>query len=139
MVHGNTEPSVYLARAPVDGANLLATEKLRHRITPKRHDNGRVDSGYLPFQVIIAGLDLFRQRVAVIGGTAFDHVGDKDIRPFQVNAAEQLIEELTGRTDEGTPLLIFMEARPLTDKQDTRVWIPFTGNSFCASFAKAAL
>ena len=75
---------------PVPGsARSSLVEKL-----PERADDARLDQLELAEQVVLAGVDLARQRVAVAGRPALQDVRDEDVGARQPDLAEQRVEQL---------------------------------------------
>ena len=73
---------------PMDFADRSAGEKTSHRETPQRDDDLGPDEINLAVQVRRAGRQSIRQRVAVAGGPALDHVGDVHLLAGQVDAGQ---------------------------------------------------
>ena len=85
---------------PVHLADRVLGEEPAQREAPKRDDQLRVDEFDLAQEVLAAGLDLFRQRVAVVGRPALEDVGDVDVGRVQADRGEQFVEELAAGADE---------------------------------------
>ena len=56
-----------------------------------------------------AGLDLGRQRVAVVGRPAFEHVRDEALLAREADLPQQLVEQLAGPAHERLALLVLVE------------------------------
>ena len=82
--------------------------------------------------------DLLRVRVAVARRAAFDNICDPHICAGHASLFEQLIEELSGRADEGSSLLIFTRTRSLADEHDFGAQRPLAGHSLGSRFRKLA-
>ena len=72
-------------------ADLLTPKELRHRVAAQRHDNLGLNCCNLPVKIVVAGSDLYWLRVAVARRAAFDNVGDKDVRSFEVDARQEFV------------------------------------------------
>src|SRR3972149_5859642 len=111
MVHRDEVDAVLDPRLAVRLADRIAREEPGQRIAAQAHDHLRPDELDLALQVLAAGLDLPRQRVAVVGRPALHNVGDEHLLPRQAYGGEQLLQEAPGRADEGAGLLVLVEAR----------------------------
>ena len=74
------------------------------------------------------------QRVPVSRGAVFDDIGNKDLLAPQSDGRQQLLEELSGWPDEGTPLLVFVPAWRFADEHYFGVFGTFTGHDIGAVF-----
>src|SRR2546428_9821400 len=112
MEGGDDGPAVHvepLAAHAADG-DLTVQDDSGGEIA-EGHDHSRTDVVQLAGEERAAGLDLVRERIAVPGRAAFHHVGDVDVLATEPDLAEQLGEELSGRTHERLPLLVLVVAR----------------------------
>ena len=77
--------------APVQARDpgRVAAQQLRREVA-ERADDPRLDQLELAEQVVLAVVDLLRQRVAVAGRPALEDVGDEDVAARQADLAEQL-------------------------------------------------
>ena len=114
--HGKVCPRNLVMPCDVFNTNFVA--KL-----PERADQRRLDDRDLLDEPRCARLDLVRQRVAVRGRTALQHVGDVDVLPAKADLAEHAREQLSGGADERLPLLVLVEPRRLPDEHQVGVWI----------------
>src|SRR5207302_477451 len=73
--------------------------------------------------------DLIGKRVPVLWRTVPDDVRDEDLRAVESDTDEELIEQLTGRADERTALLIFVEAGSLAEEEDAALAAPLPRHS----------
>ena len=91
---------------PVGSPRSSFVEKL-----PERAHHPRLDQLELAEQVVLAGVDLLRQRVAVAGRAAFEDVGDEDVAAREADLLEQRVEQPAGLADERQALLVLVRAR----------------------------
>ena len=103
---------------PVGSPRSSFVEKL-----PSVQITRRLDQLDLAVQVVLAVLDLDRQRVAVAGGTALQNVRNEHLRARQPDLAQQLLEQLAGAPDERHPLLVLAGARRLADEHQVGVGV----------------
>jgi len=64
----------------------------------------------------LTGLDLIWPRIAIIGRTALNHVGNIDVIPLKVDRFDNLRKELASATHAGNPLLVFVSTGCFPDK-----------------------
>ena len=69
-------------------ADALFGEIFIHGIAAEGDNEVRAQQFNLAVKVFGAGSNLCGQRVAIIGGTAFDHIGNEDIFPLEPNASQ---------------------------------------------------
>ena len=100
----------------------VAAQELGREV-PQRAQHTRLDEVDLPPQVVLAGLDLGRVRVAVAGRTALEHVGDEHVRAGQADLPQQLLQQLAGRAHERQALLVLVRARRLADEHQVGVGV----------------
>jgi hypothetical protein len=86
---------------PRDPGRVGAQELCRE--VPQRADHGRLDQVDLRAQVVMAGLDLPGLGVTVARGAAFQDVRDEHIAALEPDLVEQLVEQLSGLSDERQP------------------------------------
>src|SRR5947199_2758978 len=96
-------------------AGGVGSEELGGEV-PQRADHRRLDQLDLAAKVVLARLDLVGVRIAVIGRTALEHIGDEHIAALEPDLPEQLVEQLARLTDEGKALAILVGARSLADE-----------------------
>ena len=72
----------------------------------------------LPPQIGLAGLDLLRARVAVVGRPALEHVGDVDLLAGEADGRQQLLKQLAGLAYEGLALLVLVVAGRFADEHE---------------------
>jgi hypothetical protein len=84
-------------------------------------------------QPFLTVLNLYGKRVAIIGGTAFNHVTNIDIAALETDRVEQLLQELPCLAYERAPLLVFVESRSLSDEHYLGLIGAFSGDCLCAS------
>jgi hypothetical protein len=138
VVHGEIDDAVLLLGRAVYLADALPREEHLHGMAPQRdHDPGLYDAKLLLEPRPTSG-HLARERVSIVRGTVFDDVGDVNLIALQANRGEEAFKELASSTNKGSPLLIFVIARPLADEHQFGVVRAFTGNSPCRRFVQAA-
>src|SRR5437899_1298614 len=111
-----------IGRAPrpsVDARDRLTGEELPHRVPPKGDDDPWPQDLQMPAQPDVAGGDLLGKRVAVLGRTVSDDVGNEDLAPIEADTGEELVQELAGRADEWLPLKVLVVAGGLAEEEDT--------------------
>ena len=111
----------------------------RHRVPAKRDDDGRVEDLELAVEVLGAGRDLVRLRVAVVGRPALHDVGDEHLLAPPADRRQQLDQEVTGPSDERATQAVLVEPGALADEHDLRVRIALTGNGAGAALVEAAI
>ena len=100
--------------------------ELRNTMEMLHHHQG-IDHVELQVQVFGTRLDFVREWVTISGRTAFEHVADIDLLPGQAGRRQQLAEELPGRTDERTALLVLVHSRRFADAHNLSVDRSLTG------------
>ncbi len=116
-----------------DDPHLLAPVQARdpHRVLPEqlgreiaqRADHDRLDQIHLPAQVVLAGRDLVRVGVAVVGRPAFQGVRDEHVAARQPDLAEQLVEQLPGLPDEREPHAVLVGPGRLADEHQVGIGV----------------
>ncbi len=87
----------------------------------KADDDARPQQRELTAQPDHTGLALLREGIAVLWGTAFDDIGDIDVRVSrQARRLQKLIEELTAFSDKGKALFILAAAGRFSNEPDRR-------------------
>src|SRR5581483_12514998 len=105
--------------AHTGGSELVpAATQVRHGIVDgeqsaggdraQRHDDSGADGGDLPHEEGRAGFALVALGCAVIGGAAFDDVGDVNLFALQSHGRDHVGEQLPGAADEGLALQVFV-------------------------------
>ncbi len=80
------------------------------------HENDLgLQQGNLTFEVSLARRRLFRQRVTIVGGAAFNDIGDVHFLTLQPYGEQHGVEQLTSAPHEGLALTVFISAGGLTD------------------------
>src|SRR5262249_17954683 len=74
-------------------------------------------------QVVMAVLDLGRERIAVAGGAALEHVRNEDLLALHPDFVEQLVEQLARPAHERKPLLVLAGPGRLADEHQLRVGV----------------
>ena len=77
----------------------------------------------LPEQVVLAVVDLLRQRVAVAGRPALQDVGDEHVAALEADLAQQLVEQPPGLADERQAALVLAGAGRLADEHQVGVGV----------------
>ena len=94
MVHGEYVAMPPQSRLAVDlGDGFLRKETYEGEAAQGDDDFG-VYQTYLLIKVFATGLDLIRQRVTVVGRSAFHHVGDVHVRPGQTDQTKEIVQQL---------------------------------------------
>ena len=96
------------------------------------------DQRNLAIEIGAAGLELVRLRIAVVGRSALDDVGDIDLLPRQIDRLQQLIQKLASGAHKGQALLVFVKAGGLADEQDLGLGRPAAGHRMGASAGQPA-
>ena len=78
---------------------------------PERADDLRLDQLELPEQVVLAGVDLLRQRVAIARRPAFQDVRHEHVAAGEADLGEQRVEQPARLADEREALLVLVGAR----------------------------
>ena len=85
----------------------------------------------------LAGGDLLRERVAISRRPALEDVRDEDVCARQLDAREELVEQLPRLPDERDALLILVETRRLADEHQVGVRAPGAEHDLRAALARA--
>ncbi len=86
----------------------------------KRNDDFGLHEIELRHQEARTGFGLARQRCSVVGRSALDDIADVNAVPVVAHRRDHAVEQLTRPPHEGEPLLIFVEARSLSDEYQIR-------------------
>lgn len=113
------------ATAQLGYGELRLQQGLR-REGPEGHKQPRLYQGDLTDEVGLTVGDLILFGVAVIGGTAFNDIGDVDVLALHANRLDNSRQQLTGPSNERLPLEIFIPPRRLADKHQLRMRIADT-------------
>ena len=97
-------------------------------VIAERTDHLRPDELDLPPKIRLAGRDLVRPRVAVVGRPALEHVGDEHLLAREPDGAEQLLEELAGLAHERPALLVLVVAGSLAHEHEVAGWVTLAGH-----------
>lgn len=104
---------------------------------------GNDDFGIYQFELFLkvgqAAYDLFRSRVSVAGGTAFENIADEDICSLKVASGDNVVEQFAGSANKGSALCVFVCAWSFANKYDPCVGVAFAGDGVGACLAKSAL
>src|SRR5437867_68269 len=115
------QPVGGLARPAMDARDRFAWEELPHRVAAERDDHAGLQDLEVAAEPHVTGGDLFRERVAVLGGPVPNHVGDEDLAAVEPDAREELVEELPRGAHEGLSLHVLVVARRLAEEEDPGV------------------
>ncbi len=96
----------------------------------------RLNNGDLCEEVFAAIVEFGLERIAVVGWTAFQRIGDEDLPAFEAGMFEQVIEQLTRLADERDTLEIFITPRGFSDEQDVGAFVPGTGYDIGATLGQ---
>lgn len=136
MVHGEHFLSIHGADFPVHFSDSLPGEEAGHGMPAEGDDQFRGKEVYLLLQPGTALFHFLWEGVPVPWRTAFYYVGYVDFFSCQIDGSEQLFQELAGGADEGSALLVFVEAGTLADEHDSRAFGAFSGHDVSAALAK---
>ena len=92
----------------------------------------RFNNGNLCHKIFAAIVEFGLERVAVVGRTAFQRIGDEDLPAFEAGMSEQVIEQFTCLADEWDTLEVFITSRGFPDEHDVGVFVPGTGYDISA-------
>src|SRR5687767_13088920 len=106
------------ARPAVDARDGLAGEELVHREASERHDDRGAQGLDVRAEPDIAGGDLVRERIAVLGRPVPDDVRDEDLVAVEPDPGQKLVEELASGADERFALDVLVVARRLAEEED---------------------
>ena len=101
---------------PRDG--VVTREEPRQRVAAEHQDDLRMDQAQLLLEIGRACLRFGGLWVAIARWPALEDIGDEDVPARQADAAQQLVEQLSGRAHEGLALLVLVLARCLADDHD---------------------
>lgn len=102
--------------------------QIGHGKAAQRADGLRLDNLDLAIQKRRVDPDLFRQRVAVVGRTVFNEVGDVDLLSLKLDGFDETFENAAGRPAERPALPSFGFARRLADQHDFGLVVAFADN-----------
>src|SRR3990170_777929 len=139
VVHGDEVDAVLHLRLAVHLADGVARGEPGQGVAPQAHDDPGLYQLDLPLEVLSAGIDLPGQRVAGVRRAALDDVRDEHLVAAQADGRDEFVQEASGRADEGTRLLVLVEARRLAHEQHFGVRWAFTGDSVGAGAAEVAV
>jgi hypothetical protein len=110
--------------APVQtgDARRVAAQQLRREV-PEAADHLGPDQVELPEQVVLAGVDLLRQGVAVPRRAAFEDVRNEHVRPGQPDLLQQLVEQPPRLAHEWQAALVLAGAGGLADEHQVGVGV----------------
>src|SRR3954452_131199 len=120
--HAARDLALLGAAVDLGDAGRVAGQQLGGEV-PERADDLRLDELDLAIEVRLAGLDLLRQRVAVAGRAAADHVRDEDVGALDCDLLEQLVKQLSCPPDERKTLLVLARSGRLADEHQVRVGV----------------
>ena len=103
------------------------------------HDDFGADQLHLLFEIGEAGVSLFGCGDTIVGGTAFDDVGDVDGASGNLqDIFDHFGQKFAGPADEGASGGILLGAGPFADKHQEGVGISFAEDRFVAALAQIA-
>ena len=123
---------------PCARADARAGLECLQRVTAERHDHRRIEHLELALQIWRAGGNLVRLGVAVAGRPALDDVGDENLLAPPADLAQQLVEQVAGRTDERAALLVLVVAGSLADEDDLGLGMALPGHGQGAALVQRA-
>ncbi len=102
----------------------VRAQQVLGRDPPHGQDQPGAHEGNLPHEVGQARCDLVRLRIPVARRTAFEHVGDEDIRlTAQTDRLEHGVQKLPGAAHKGFAATILLGAGGLANDEPVRLWI----------------
>ena len=105
---------------------LLRVEEVLHRgVAEDDYHVGPCDVDFAQEEGL-ACARLFGRRRAVRGRAAAVDVADENVLALEADGLDDLVEELSGATDEGTARRVLISARSLADEQKSRFGIAFS-------------
>jgi len=90
-------------------------------VAPERDDQARINQLDLTHQIRLATFDFVRLRIAIAGRAAFENIRYVHFLARKPERLDHRIQQLTGATDEGLALPIFIGARGFADKKPLRL------------------
>src|SRR3990172_4613753 len=138
MVHGDEIDAVPHLRLAMHLADRFARGEPGPGGASQADDDPGLYQLDLPLEVLSAGIDLAGKRVAVVRRAALDDVRDEHLVAAPADGGDQLVQEASGRADEGARLLVLVEARRLADEQHFSVRRAPTRGSGGAGAAEGA-
>ena len=138
MVDGKDRDSVVeLVGFAMSCGDLHIGEEVTKSVTPQRDDDFWFDESDLQLEPGHALFLFFIRRIPIVGWTVFDDIADVYLVAFEADRCEELIEELSRRSDEWPPKLIFFLSRGLPDKHDGCMGISFSEDRICIFMKRA--
>src|SRR3990172_5197106 len=138
VVHGDEVDAVPHLRLAMHLADRFAGEEPGQGVAPQADDDPGPYQLDLPLEVLPAGVHLPGERVAVVRWAALDDVRNEHLVAAQADGGDQLVQEASGRADEGARLLVLVEARRLAHEQHFSVRRAPTRGSGGAGAAEGA-
>ena len=111
----------------VDGEQILRRDRTQS------DDDFRLDDRDLPHQKRQAGVTFIALRSAVSRRTALNDVGNVDVFAADAHRFDHVVEQLTGTTDKGLALQVFISARAFPDEHEFRTRIADSEDDLLAS------
>jgi hypothetical protein len=87
-------------------------------------DEFGLDQFQLPVEEAAAVGCFLRQRIAIAGRAAFEHVADVHVRALHAAGLDDFVEQLAGPAHERFAQTVFVGPRRLAEKAEPGVWIP---------------
>ena len=92
----------------------------------------------LSLKIRQAAYYFLRSWVAIFGGAALEYIANVDISSFEPHCIYYFVEELSGSSDEGPSLSVFVGPGSFTDEEYIGVLVPFAGDGVSSCFSKFA-
>jgi len=80
----------------------------------------------------------FMSWVSIFGRTAFEDIANVDIGSFESHCIYYFVEELSGPSNEGSCLSVFVGSGCFTDEEYIGVWVSFAGDGVSSCLSKFA-
>jgi hypothetical protein len=97
-------------------------EKVFGRDLSEGNEHRRVDGIYLPIEIRSTVAQFLVGRIAVVGRSAPDTVGDTDITSGESLVPKRFLEYVAGAANEWLALLVFLPSGGFADEKQIRVW-----------------
>ena len=120
------------------GHGLPAFEKVFRRGEAKTENQFRFDQRDLFLKIRETGLDFVGLRLPVVRRTALEHVRNIDILPGKADGRKNLVEKLSGLSNERFPLGVFVGAGRLSHNHERCLRVADTEHEVGAGLPEAA-
>lgn len=138
VCHHQRYPAIIMHFSPHGGKRIIRFQKNLSRNTTQAQDQFWADQFQLLPQIRFARGNLFRKRIPVVGGTAFQYVTNKDFFAFKTDRFQDLVQQLTRPADERLPLCIFVRPGSFADEHEISVRVSHSEHKFCSRGSQRA-